>query len=679
MAANSATAALQKNQQMRQQQQQQNPQLDTHLPSPSQAQPGGGGQALRAPAVFRIPVAPFPFPPSSLPQTPIKQLGSLSLRDGNDAAVPTPGQRVVRRSVLEPTMVTTTMADEQRGGGVIGMGYASSSTAGAFAGSGLLEGGAPLVKRGTSNRNTSLPSASAGLATHRSPLTPTTTVSVTTSNNIPPPPFGSGIPGQPGSGVPTSAPSGTGNEYLSHGFTQPPPVKRHHLKNWTEAEPNRLVARSKVRPAKGGDKASKDEARAQPSSTIPTTTSTKSGTYPGLGRRSSPALLNVPTSTSDSKEQARHPSVSSCASGAEADTEQERDTSLEESDGAVELVARGAIFVPAKALKVTPGGMMAGQEKNEVKRKQSPVPAIRKRDGENPQQDPARGRIPPNTTVDKRSVSPVAHVGNPSKLVNSAVPEVPQSVQGYDGGNVGVLGGGVKLGGGGGAIPGSTSSPPVMGKPDHTSRSVSAQSAGRTAAKMRSTSGSSALGGMTGSESETTIGSGAEGGKGIPGGNKKRRGRPQQSRSPNIPHSHSHDPIPPTHNMHHHQWSPVIPTHMHHPPTSGGMPGMLGCGIAGQPGSIGFTPGSTLAHGGAGWQGYGGAVPSWAPRPQGGLGIPVHSPIGPLAHSPPYAFASSSATKHAATSTTRPIMGPAVPSLPSGHSDNSSQAQYWTS
>ncbi|KAJ9123865.1 hypothetical protein QFC24_003642 [Naganishia onofrii] len=805
MAANSATAALQKNQQqqqLRQQQhpQQQHPQLDTQ-PAASYSSPhGGGSQApLRAPAVFRIPVAPFPFPPP-LPhaslfqqqqqqrQPPIKQLGSLSLRDANDdvAAVESPqhgGQRVVRRPMLQ----TPTTVEGSSHNGVIGMGFASSSSGSAFLGSGLLEGGAPLVKRGTTNRNVSplpravmhmtsrdpipagwmdrwmanrsvghpllfsqasLPSSSAGtsssgLAIHqRSPLTPATTVSVTTSNNIPPPPFGSGIPGQPGSGVPTSAQAGSRDEYLSHGFTQtqtqPAPVKRHHLKNWTEAEPNRLVARSKARPGKGGgggggggDKASKDEARTQPSSssasTTPATTSaTKSGTYPaGLGRRASPALLDVPTTaSSDLRAQARAFSTSSCASGAEADTEQEqeRDTSLvdfdlnldESADSAVKSVPTaggyGTIFVPAaSSLKVVGGAGEVGPPGEEVKRKQSPSvpPATRKRDGgehQKPQQDSARGRIPCNAIQDKRSVSPVAlaHAGIPGSGKSTAVPEVAQSVQGYDGGNVGVLGGGVKLGGGGGggggggagggvSVSGSISAPTTaMGKQDHTSRSVSGQSSGRAAAKMRSTSGSSAFGGgVTGSESETTIGSGTEGGKGVPGsGHKKRRGRPQQSRSPNIPHSHSHaqsnDPNPAPHNMHNHQWSPVIPTHMHHPPATGGMPGMLGAGIAGQPGSIGFPPGSTLAHGGAGWQGYASIVPPWAPRPTDGISMPgSRSSIGPLAHSPPYVFASSSAGKNAATTSTststRPIMGPALPSLPTGQSEYPSQAQQWTS
>lgn len=87
-------------------------------------------------------MAPFSYPPSAIP--PVKQLGSLSLRDGNDAAVSDPFAAVGR--TVKPTSVP--LNSEAPGGGVIGMGFGGKG----FVGSGLLEGGAPLIKRGTSSK-----------------------------------------------------------------------------------------------------------------------------------------------------------------------------------------------------------------------------------------------------------------------------------------------------------------------------------------------------------------------------------------------------------------------------------------------------------------------------------------------------------------------------------------------
>lgn len=87
-------------------------------------------------------MAPFPYPSSAMP--PVKQMGSLSLRDGNDAAVSDPFAAVGR--TVKPSRVPLT--GESQGGGVIGMGFGGKG----FVGSGLLEGGAPLIKRGTSSR-----------------------------------------------------------------------------------------------------------------------------------------------------------------------------------------------------------------------------------------------------------------------------------------------------------------------------------------------------------------------------------------------------------------------------------------------------------------------------------------------------------------------------------------------
>lgn len=131
MAAHSATAALEKQQSQR----------SVHPSLTTQTTPS---QALRAPAVFRIPMAPFPSPASTLPPPPIKQLGSLSLRDGNDAPISDPFAGVGR--TIKPMAVPLTTGD-QTGRGVIGMGFGQG-----FVGSGLLEGGAPLVKRGSSSK-----------------------------------------------------------------------------------------------------------------------------------------------------------------------------------------------------------------------------------------------------------------------------------------------------------------------------------------------------------------------------------------------------------------------------------------------------------------------------------------------------------------------------------------------
>jgi hypothetical protein len=132
MAAHSATAALQKQSTQRSQ----HPQLTTQN-APS--------QALRAPAVFRIPMAPFPYPASALPSAPTKQLGSLSLRDGNDAAVSDPFASAGR--AFQSTSGSLP-ASQHSGRGVIGMGFGQGFGQGSI-GSGLLEGGAPLTKRTT--------------------------------------------------------------------------------------------------------------------------------------------------------------------------------------------------------------------------------------------------------------------------------------------------------------------------------------------------------------------------------------------------------------------------------------------------------------------------------------------------------------------------------------------------
>ena len=132
MAAHSATAALQKQSAQRSQ----HPQLTTQT---------GPAQALRAPAVFRIPMAPFPHPASTVPPPPTKQLGSLSLRDGNDAAVSDPFATSGRAF---PQTSGSLSSDEHAGRGVIGMGFGQGFGQDSI-GSGLLEGGAPLTKRAT--------------------------------------------------------------------------------------------------------------------------------------------------------------------------------------------------------------------------------------------------------------------------------------------------------------------------------------------------------------------------------------------------------------------------------------------------------------------------------------------------------------------------------------------------
>lgn len=451
----------------------------------------------------------------------------------------------------------------------------------------------------------------------RSPLTPITTVSVTTSSHIPPPPFGSGIPGQPGSGVPAS---------LSHAVKLPLqqtqgshiPVKRHHLKNWTEAEPNRLVARSKGKATNKALNSAKDEARPPTTSDL-SGSSSKAVSYSALGR-APPTALNV----SETAAQRNVSAVSSCASGADADTE--RDTSIDESD---EVGDTSEALTFADCVNVATSSKDVLERPNSpeiVGQAVTPTPNPTKTDSK-----PGRGSPVPAKTASPsimasgssskgtRQVSSSGAKASPS----AATTPNPHSVQGYDGGNVGVLGGGVKLGGGAG------SSTPQNRSPNTGNRVVSGQNpTGRASGATRSVSDSSAFG-PTASESETTIGSGCEGGKTAIGpGSKKRRGRPLQSRSPGISQGRTRDSMQARHAPPY-RWSTMNPSRMHLPHVPGVVPGpmgiaMLGGGIAGQPGSMGFpiAPGAPTGYP----QGYAGGHQGWAPMPAGGLGMPLSPP-----------------------------------------------------
>ncbi|GHJ86059.1 hypothetical protein NliqN6_2461 [Naganishia liquefaciens] len=607
MRAHSATAALQKQSAQRSQ----HPQLTTQT-APT--------QAIRAPAVFRIPMAPFPYPASTAPTLPTKQLGSLSLRDGNDATVfdsfDTSGRAFPRKSGSLPS-------DGHPGRGVIGMGFGQGFGEGSI-GSGLLEGGAPLTKRATAKTQLNLPSKSAlsagigaGPPVKRSPLTPTTTVSVTTSSHIPPPPFGSGIPGQPGSGMPTSV-SHPSKLPLQQNQGLHVPVKRHHLKNWTEAEPNRLVARSKGKTANKAVARSKDEERPNPTSAVSGPPG-KAESYSALGRASSSALNAAETAS-----QRKSSAISSCASGADADTE--RDTSIDDSD---EVGNTSEALIFADCVNVGPSSKDISERHNspEIARKiVNPSPISTQTDSEPARKSPTHTR-----TTSPSAVALGSSSGEPRQASNSgirvptsatAAPN-PYSVQGYDGGNVGVLGGGVKLG----SVAGSSQT--QNRSPNTGNRAVSGQNAtGRASGLARSVSGSSAFG-TTASESETTIGSGSENGKiALGSDSKKRRGRILQTRSPDTSQPRMRETVPTQHAASY-RWSPMNPSRMHVPPVPGvatgamGIP-MLGGGIAGQPGSMGFPIGPGAPNGYN--QVYAAGNQGWAPMTVGGLGLPLSSP-----------------------------------------------------
>jgi hypothetical protein len=102
---------------------------------------------------------------------------------------------------------------------------------------------------------------------------------------------------------------------------------------------------------------------------------------------------------------------------------------------------------------------------------------------------------------------------------------------------------------------------------------------------------------------------------------------------------------------------------MHLPPTQGPGPmgmGMLGGGIAGQPGSVGFPMASAAPTGYH--QLYAGGNQGWAQMPVGGLGMPLSSPdaqaVSPL--------------------TTGPFVGSGVKNFipASKHAGGGSRAQY---
>lgn len=486
----------------------------------------------------------------------------------------------------------------------------------------------------------------------RSPLTPATTVSVTTSSHIPPPPFGSGIPGQPGSGAPTSVPHGANIHMLQ---SQGPhmPVKRHHLKNWTEAEPNRLVARSKGKTANKAINTGKDEAR--PSGTSASSGPTaKAGSYSTLGRSS--AALNV---SNMSASQRKISAVSSCASGADADTE--RDTSIDESDEVGET-SEALTIADCINVGIRSGNVSGGARSCEVGlRKVSPSSKSTKTGSEPGRKSPASARTASASTAPPESLSAESRYAAGSGVkasTSTVVTPTPHSVQGYDGGNVGVLGGGVKLGGG------AATSSNNNGSPNAGSRVVSGQyPTGRSSGPTRSVSGSSAFG-TTASESETTIGSGTEGGKMSLGpGAKKRRSRPQQSRSPDILQARNRDPLP-TQHVPAHRWSPMNPSRMHLAPTSGAVPApmgmtMLGGGIAGQPGSGGFPMASgapTAYH-----QMYAGGNQGWAQMPIGGLGMPMSSPDTQSASTPGAGTIAASGVKNFTPASTHAEGGSRVP------------------
>lgn len=519
-----------------------------------------------------------------------------------------------------------------------------------------------------------------GISTKRSPLTPTPTVSVTTSNNIPPPPFGSGIPGQPGSGVPSALPH-LANTYSQQAHGQHGPVKRHHLKNWTEAEPNRLVARSKGRTAVKGEKSGRDEARTVPLSAAAAPT-TKSGLYTTLGRAPSTAL-NLPSALTsqvvDTQQERKVSAVSSCASGAEADNE--RDTSIDESDEVGEvseaLTFADGVNVGSQG-EVSERGIKgqsrdASCERSREAGTRSVSPSTAKKTDKTGRKSPMTRSVTPASATGITSSSESSRpVANSTVRTTAAAPVVPHSVQGYDGGNVGVLGGGVKLGGGPSSSAGTTATP--AGKHDQSGRSVSGQSIARSTGQIRSTSGSSAFA-ATGSESETTIGSGTEGVKSLVSGNRKRRGRPQQTRSPDVSHSRSREPVS---HPHPHHWSPLTPSRMHMPPTPGTVPspngtmamGMLGGGIAGQPGAVGYPIGPGTAAGMGFHQAYAGPPQPWGQMPVGGLGLPIPSSgVSPATPStrPPLATSSVGRLSPTATQTAfRPRLAPPLPLVGGG-------------
>lgn len=442
-------------------------------------------------------------------------------------------------------------------------------------------------------------------------------------------------------------------------------MKRHHLKNWTEAEPNRLVARSKGRSgaSRGEKQPSKDEARSVPASG-PTA---KSGSYTTLGRASSTAL-NVPSASAsqvtDKSKQGRNVSaVSSCASGAEADTE--KDTSIDESDEVGEI-SEALSFADCVNVGLPVGDDMEVKGQT-LEGTRSVSPATVKKTEKTGRNSPLSRSGTPSSAVGVKTSSESLATGADVKASGSA-PAVPQSVQGYDGGNVGVLGGGVKLGGG----PASASNSSTASKHDQSGRSVSGHSTARSVGQIRSTSGSSAFA-TTGSESETTIGSGVEGGKILlSSGNKKRRGRPQQSRSPDVVHSRSRESI--SHSQAHpHHWSPLTPSRMHPSPTMGSGPspkgsigmGMLGGGIAGQPGALGYTMPPGAANAGY-HQAFPGAQP-WAQMPVGGLGMPMPAHAQSVTPGGSSAFSSIGRLSPVATQTGSKAHAPFhLPSINSG-------------
>lgn len=456
-------------------------------------------------------------------------------------------------------------------------------------------------------------------------------------------------------------------------------MKRHQLKNWTEAEPNRLVARSKGRTTGRGEKPpSKDEARSVPlSGGVPTS---KSTSYTTLGHASSTAV-NAPTAPAvqikDKAQQRNVSAASSCASGAEADTE--RDTSIDESDEVGEI-SEALTF--ADCVNV---GLPVGESDVEVNTKtqeaaRSASPATSKKHEKSGRDSPVVRSVTPASTVNAAMASESPRTGVYSTLkASSPAAAVPQSVQGYDGGNVGVLGGGVKLGGGPSASSSNASIP--AGKHDPSGRNVSGHSTARSSVQIRSTSGSSAFA-ATGSESETTIGSGVEGCKpSLSSGNKKRRGRAQQSRGPDVGHTRPRESISHPHS-HPHHWSSLTPSHMHPSPTLGTVSSpkgqmvmsMLGGGIAGQPGAVAYGPPA-----GAGYkQAYAGSQP-WAQMPVGGLGMPIPAPLIQSIPSSPGAGVSSSnmgrlspTAVHASSrthgSSHLPILSGGIPGQP-GHID----------
>lgn len=353
------------------------------------------------------------------------------------------------------------------------------------------------------------------------------------------------------------------------------------------------------------------------------TPASKSGTYTTLGRASS-TTVNAPNTTapqvSDKTQQQRSVSaVSSCASGAEADTE--RDTSIDESDEVGEISEALTLADCVNVGLPVEEAVEAKGKTGEAARSASPA-TIKKNDktGRN---SPIIRSVTPASTANATTSSESPRTGvNSTVKASSPASAVPHSVQGYDGGNVGVLGGGVKLGGGPSAS--SNNSSGTAGKHDQSGRNVSGQSTGRSTGQIRSASGSSVFA-ATGSESETTIGS--DGGKAsLSLGNKKRRGRPQQSRSPDVGHSRSRESI--SHSLSHpHHWSPITPSRMHPSPTLGTVPspkgqmgmGMLGGGIAGQPGAVGYGPPAGVYN-----QAYPGGQ-QWAQMPVGGLGMPMPS------------------------------------------------------